>query len=150
MIECYDWEDNRIYLKDTYNNIFDIKLRGDKVIVRGNSGTGKTLLYNAIDVIQRNKNKMSKYAASNIILINEQNIRNIKDYENKLIIIDRGDIIINEEVTDVINSDFGTNRYLVFVRKYVGIELSPNYYANMVNDKKTLRLNYLFNVKGWF
>lgn len=152
MIKCYNWEENSLYIKDTYGNIFDIPFRGNKTIVRGNSGTGKSLLYNTLKHIKYSKNstKFNRYDVDNIVLVDEGNIDNISEYDSKFIIIDRGDIIITPKATEIINSDFGKNRYLIFARKHLGIELSPNYYATMTNKNKIFSLEYAFSVKGWF
>lgn len=151
MRECYSWKENRLMLSDTYENIFDFHLRGNKTIVQGNSGTGKTLLYNAIKVFKDiNDSKFADYDLSNIVLIDKNNVNEIGTFKKKLIVIDRADVIITPDVGQIINSDFGINRYLIFARTFIGVEISPNYYATVVRTGKELTLKYMFSVKGWF
>ena len=113
---------------------------------------GKSLLYSTLKYIKssRNSEKFNRYDVDNIVLADEENIKDIGEYENKLIIVDRGDMVVTQEATKVINSDFGRNRYLIFARKSLGIELSPNYYATIVNHNKVFCLEYAFSIKGWF
>lgn len=116
----------------------------------GKSATGKSLLCSVIREIQKDKNIAGKkYDASNIFLIDEDNLHNIDDKKDKLIIIDRADIILDSEAIHMINNDWGYNKYLIFSRKPLGIDLSPNYFAVLEEKDKAFSLNYLFDVKGW-
>ena len=48
----------------------------------------------------------------------------------------------------IINLD-DNNRYLLFARVPIGIEVSPNHQADFLIDGNTTRMAYRFNVKGW-
>lgn len=72
----------------------------------------------------------------------------MRQYKDRLIIIDRAEIILNKDIVKFINEDLN-NRYLIFCRKHIGLLLSPNYYGQMVNDNGTFRIVYDFNVRGW-
>lgn len=149
MIACYNWDENRLLFNDTYGNKYDLKFKGKITIIQGESGTGKTLIYNHIKKLKELSGRFIEYAVSNIELIDKYNINSIEEFEHKLIIIDRGDLLINSEVADIINHDFGKNRYLIFARKFTGVEISPNYYGVIKKNEKELKLEYMFNVKGW-
>lgn len=150
MKQCFDWNNNRLNIVDLNDNIFDLNFKGLKTIVTGKSATGKSLLCSVIMEIQKDKNIVGKrYDASNVFLVNEDNLYKIKDKKNKLIIIDRADIILDSEAINMINNDWGYNKYLIFSRKPLGVDLSPNYFAVLEEKDKVFRLNYLFNIKGW-
>lgn len=150
MKQCFDWNSNILYLEDLNGNIFDLHFKDLKTIVTGESATGKSLLCSIIREIQKDKNIVGKkYDADNLFLIHEENMHQIKDVKEKLIIIDRADIILDNAAIQMINQDWGYNKYLIFSRKALGIELSPNYFGEFEIKNKVFTLNYLFDVKGW-
>lgn len=147
-MKCYNWKENRLTLDDIYGNKFDFKLKGAKTIVSGKSASGKSFIYNLIKKMKDGDSRDSKYDTSNIILINKNNVNDMRQYKDRLIIIDRAEIILNKNIVKFINEDLN-NRYLIFCRKHIGLLLSPNYYGQMVNDNGTFRIMYDFNVRGW-
>ncbi len=42
------------------------------------------------------------------------------------------------------------NVYLLFMHGPIGLNISPNYYAHLVREDNTIRLEYEFNVGEWF
>ena len=138
----YEHQKNAV-LDDIYGNKFDFKLKGAKTIV-----SGKSFIYNLIKKMKDGDSRDSKYDTSNIILINKNNVNDMRQYKDRLIIIDRAEIILNKDIVKFINEDLN-NRYLIFCRKHIGLLLSPNYYGQMVNDNGTFRIVYDFNVRGW-
>ena len=78
------------------------------------------------------------------------NISEISEVKDKLIVIDRADIILDKTTVKTINND-SSNRYLIFARKPLGIEVTPNHFAEFQfdYDKRQVTINYLFDVKGW-
>lgn len=156
MIQCYDWEENTLKLETSTGFKFNLKIKGKKTIVQGESATGKTMLCNTISQLQKslNSKELSRYDFDNILIINQNNIEEIRTANHKLIIIDRADLILrlNEPIIEFINSDRSEkNRYLIFSRVPLGIELSPNYFADMIvnEEDREITLHYKFNVKGW-
>lgn len=150
MKQCFDWDSNVLYIEDLSGNIFDLHFKDLKTIVTGKSATGKSLLCSLIKEIQNDKNIVGKkYDAGNLCLIHEDNMHRIKEIKGKLIIIDRADIILDDEAVQMINDDWGYNKYLIFSRKALGIELSPNYFGEFEIKDKVFTLKYLFDVKGW-
>lgn len=148
MIKVYDWDKNRLEINDKYNNHYYLELRGNKNIVKGCSGVGKTYLCDRIEKIKESFNENQKYDASNIIILNKDNIDKLKDFKNQLIIIDKAELLLNESEIEYINLD-DNNRYLIFARVPIGIEVSPNHQADFFIDGNTTRMVYRFNVKGW-
>ena len=111
MKQCFDWNNNILNISDLNDNVFNLKFKGLKTIVTGKSATGKSLLCSIIREIQNDKNIVGKkYDASNLFLVTEENMYNIKNIQDKLIIIDRADIILDSEVINMINNDWGYNK----------------------------------------
>lgn len=100
-----------------------------------------------MNIILRHGNGLCNCKKSHYI-IDKNNVNEIGTFKKKLIVIDRADVIITPDVGQIINSDFGINRYLIFARTFIGVEISPNYYATVVRTGKELTLKYMFSVKG--
>lgn len=146
-MNAYNYEQNLLEIKDKYNNNYRLELRGNKNLVKGNSGTGKTYLVDLIKSIKENK-VQSEYNVDNIEILNNLNLCNLKTFKNKLILIDKAEFILDTQNILYINSDTN-NRYLIFSRVPLGIELSPNHQADFITDNGVTTMNYRFNVKGW-
>lgn len=154
MIQCYDWEKNLLKFCDRQGNQFELQMRGRKTIVKGNSGTGKTLIVKRLTDIIENEDvnglKVSEYSADNIVILDRRNISMLQFIKGKLIIIDRADLILTDEkVIEFINADFD-NRYLIFARHPMGLRITPNYVGDLYREGKTIRLKYKFDVVGWY
>lgn len=147
MIEAYNWETNILEIKDKYGSHYKLELRGNKNIVKGDSGTGKTYLAKLIESIKK-KELQSEYNVDNIIILNLINKDQLKAFRNKLIIIDRADYILGKQEAVYMNSDIN-NRYLIFSRVPLGIDLSPNHQADFIIKDTVTIMEYRFNVKGW-
>lgn len=147
MIEAYNWKTNILEIKDKYNNHYKLELRGNKNIVKGESGTGKTYLAKLIESIKK-RETLSEYNVDNIIILNLFNIDQLRTFKDKLIIIDRADYILEKQDVIYINSDIN-NRYLIFSKVPLGIDLSPNHQADFVTNDTITIMEYRFNVKGW-
>lgn len=116
-----------IEIKDKLSNtlVIDIKLSNKINIIDGNSGTGKTFVY---DIIKNNK-------VANIECLNKETIDNwkqlksqvegfkkiLEDNDNTLFIIDRADEIFAEypEIIDIICNDKSSNTFLLFTRETI-------------------------------
>lgn len=148
MKTVYDWDTNTIDFSDKYKNHYYLQLRGNKNIIKGNSGTGKSYLYNKINKIKQRLDSTSNYDADNLFLLNKDNVEKLGTFKNKLIIIDNAELLLDERAVDIINMD-DDNRYLIFARVPLGIDLSPNHQADLVQEGDTTVLKYRFDVKGW-
>lgn len=147
---CYDWDKNEIELKlPNRTHKFSLKFKGRKTIVSGKSATGKTLLCNSLkEIIDFHGTGARDYDASNVFILNGDNKDKLREQNKKLIVIDRGEIQIDKETVNFINSD-RKNRYLMFLREPKGIDLSPNYFADMEERRGSIVLKYRFNEPGW-
>ena len=90
-----------------------------------------------------------KYNADNIVVADKNWLNEIENLNSKLIVIDRADIVLTEEIKECIKNDC-SNVYLLFIRGPIGLNISPNYYAHLVREDNTIRLEYEFNVGRWF
>lgn len=149
MRQCYNWDDNVLRFTDVNDNRFNFEFKGNKTIVSGESASGKTLTCNMLTKFRRDSNKMKPYDSDNIFILNEDNKDKIIDQDGKLIIIDRAELMLDSNLVDFINRDRGKNRYLIFLRKPIGIELSPNHFAELINNNGEISLQYEYDVKGW-
>lgn len=148
-MQIYNWDKNRIYFIDKYETIFSISLHNGITIINGESASGKTLMCKRIMDIQKDKNKIAqKYSADNIFIVNDDNIDKLSQQRDKLIIIDRADILLSNKEINIINCDIH-NRYLIFARRPLGIKVTPNHFATLVKQGNDIATQYEFNVKGW-
>ena len=53
MADAYNHETNILEIKDKYGNHYRLELKGNKNIVKGDSGTGKTYLSDLIESIKK-------------------------------------------------------------------------------------------------
>lgn len=89
------------------------------------------------------------YDTFNIVFLDKTNMHYISSMKNKLIVIDRADLTLDKEAVEMINMDWGTNKYLIFSRKPLGIDLSPNYYGEFIEKNGVVEIKYEFDVGGW-
>lgn len=146
-MNAYDYNSNILDIKDKYHNHYRLQLRGNRTLIKGSSGTGKTHIFNLIDSI-KNNNTQSDYNVDNIETINKSNIKQLKDFNNKLIIIDKAEDILDTDDILYINGDT-SNRYLIFSRVALGIDLSPNHQGDFKTTNGITEIVYRFSVKGW-
>ena len=81
-------------------------------LVGGDSGTGKTVLYNMLEDLRLTEQyhaiKLFNYKS-------DQVVENIKKCRNCFIVMDNADILINDELRKFINFEF-SNQYMLFLR----------------------------------
>ncbi len=147
MADAYNHETNILEIKDKYGNHYRLELKGNKNIVKGDSGTGKTYLSDLIESIKK-KEIQSDYDVDNIIILNALNVSQLQTFKNKLIIIDRAEFLLDSQAVLYINSDMD-NRYLIFSRVPLGVDLSPNHQADFDTQGNVTVMSYRFDVKGW-
>lgn len=145
MVTAYDRESNTLEIKDKYKNHYRLQLRGNRTLIKGNSGTGKTFLCSLIEGIQKGLIQ-SEYDVSNIMVLNRLNISSLWKAKDKLIMIDRAEYLLSEEDVLKINSDT-FNRYLIYSRVPLGIETSPNHQGDLFDDGGVTIIKYRFDVK---
>lgn len=100
----------------SYDLVFDDRI----TLVGGDSGTGKTVLYEMLEDLRLTDEykaiKLFNYKSDNIL-------EPIKKCRNSFIVIDNADILINDEIRRFINFEF-SNQYMLFLRNCDGLNVS--------------------------
>lgn len=87
------------------------------------------------------------YDVSNILCIDPKDkIDAIKAMTEGLIIIDRADAFLSKDDVSYIRSD-KNNTYLIMSRCNLDLGISPNYYAELVNNDGIIELKYEYCVE---
>lgn len=118
---------------------FSYKLEfGSRItLVRGDSATGKTYLYQLLEDIRLT----DKYNAIKLFNYKSDNFHSeLKECKNKFVVIDNADILLNEEDRSFINFE-NSNQYLLFLRNCDGLNLSSESFTILdeANYKVTLQ-----------
>lgn len=143
----YDYTTNRLQIKTKKVN-FDLEIRKPVTIVRGGSASGKTLLVNTIKEVQNFRKNIGLSVKDNIILITNNDEFEVEDKE-QLVIIDRGDFNLTETICEKIKSCKKT-RFLIMSRVFYDLGVTPNYYAELTQNKDTIELQFKFSERSWF
>ena len=100
----------------SYNLEFDDRI----VLVGGDSGTGKTVLYEMLEDLRLTNEykaiKLFNYKSDNLL-------EAVKQCKDNFIVIDNADILINDEIRRFINFEF-SNQYMLFLRNCDGLNVS--------------------------
>ncbi|MBQ3783406.1 MAG: ATPase [Lachnospiraceae bacterium] len=116
----------------SYDLVFEDRI----TLVGGDSGTGKTVLYEILEDLKQ----IEEYNA--IILFNyktEDLLEKLKKCRNNFVVIDNADILIDDEIRRFINFEF-SNQYMLFLRNCDGLNVSDQSFKVMKfeNNKITL------------
>lgn len=125
----YDTKEFDFISKDNIEFKFSLRCR---TVIKGDSGSGKTYLAELIQDRQRaeRENDEESTMPNITVITNKEAVDTIRKVKRHLIIIDRADYILNEDAVKYINSDCN-NIYLIYSRKQIGLEISPNYVGKL-------------------
>ena len=116
----------------SYDLVFDDRV----TLVGGDSGTGKTVLYELLEDLRLtdayNAIKMFNYKSDNLS-------ESIKQCRNNFIVIDNSDILITDEIRRFINFEF-SNQYLLFLRNCDGLNVSDKSFKVLKLDNNRITL----------
>lgn len=116
----------------SYDLVFDDRI----TLVGGDSGTGKTVLYEMLEDLrltdEYKKIRLFNYRSDNLLDA-------IKQCRNSFIVIDNADILINDEVRRFINFEF-SNQYMLFLRNCDGLNVSDKSFKAMKLDNYRITL----------
>ncbi len=91
-------------------------------LVRGDSATGKTYLYQMLEDLKMTKEyqklKLFNYKS-------EEFHSNLKKCRDKFVVIDNADLLLDDADRNFINFD-SSNQYMIFARNCDGLNLSEN------------------------
>lgn len=148
----YDFERSHLYLATADGIVFDLAIRPHITIIGGDSGTGKTLLCNLITEAKKPRNgaALGMVDVSNVRVVDSKpSLKEAISCDGVLTIIDYADDILGADDVEAINQDT-RNHYIVFARRAHGFRVTPNYVGSFVREGKTVRIEYMADVQGWF
>ena len=116
----------------SYDLVFEDRI----TLVGGDSGTGKTVLYEMLEDLKLTNEyhaiKLFNYKSENIL-------ENLEKCRNNFIVIDNADILIDDEIRRFINFE-SSNQYMLFLRNCDGLNVSDKSFKvlKMKNNRITL------------
>lgn len=126
-------------------NGYDIKLKFNSriTLIQGDSGTGKTYIYQILDTVRIAKEYNNIVCYNSRYLSNEHaslldKIQNLKD---KLIVIDNAEIILGSKERKYIMMDH-SNQYIIFGRDVTGLGLSERCIGELRTKRNSIELVY--------
>ena len=132
-------ERKMIYKKITFKAapfLYDLSFDDRITLVGGDSGTGKTVLYNMFEDLrltdEYNAIKLFNYRTDNIA-------ENLKKCRNSFIVMDNAYILIDDDIRRFINFEL-SNQYMLFLRNCDGLNVSDRSFKMLQfnNNKITL------------
>ena len=128
-----------IYYKIAYQAdhfSFDLVFDDRITLVGGDSGTGKTVLYDMLEDLKQteeyNAIKLFNYKSEDVL-------EKLKQCRNKFVVIDNADILMDDEVRRFINFEF-SNQYMLFLRNCDGLNVSDKSFKVMKFESNMITL----------
>ena len=115
---------------------YDLKFDDRITLVGGESGTGKTVLYEMLEDIRLTDEyksiKLFNYKSDNFL-------KGIKQCRDCFIVVDNADNLINDDVRRFINFEL-SNQYMLFLRNCDGLNLSDKSFKVLKFDSNRITL----------
>ena len=115
---------------------YDLEFDDRITLVGGDSGTGKTVLYEMLEDIrlteEYNAIKLFNYKSDNFL-------EAVKRCKNSFIVIDNADYLINDDVRKFINFEL-SNQYMLFLRNCDGLNVSDKSFKVLKFDNNRITL----------
>ncbi len=116
----------------SYDLVFDDRI----TLVGGDSGTGKTVLYEILEDLRFT----DEYKAIRLFNYKSDNFfESMKRCRDSFIVIDNADILMDDEVRRFINFEF-SNQYMLFLRNCDGLNVSDKSFKVLKLDKNRITL----------
>lgn len=116
----------------SYDLVFDDRI----TLVGGDSGTGKTVLYDMLEDLKQteeyNAIKLFNYKSDDVL-------EKLKQCRNNFVVIDNADILMDDEVRRFINFEF-SNQYMLFLRNCDGLNVSDKSFKVMKFESNMITL----------
>ena len=116
----------------SYDLMFDDRI----TLVGGDSGTGKTVLYDMLEDLKQteeyNAIKLFNYKSEDVL-------EKLKQCRNNFVVIDNADILMDDEVRRFINFEF-SNQYMLFLRNCDGLNVSDKSFKVMKFESNMITL----------
>ncbi len=99
---------------------YDLSFEDRITLVGGDSGTGKTVLYEMLEDLKLTE----KYSAIKLFNYKSDSLgENLIKCKNNFIVMDNADILIDDDIRKFINFEF-SNQYMLFSRNCDGLNVS--------------------------
>lgn len=99
---------------------YELKFDDRITLVGGDSGTGKTVLYEMLEDLKLTE----QYNAIKLFNYKSENMKdNLEKCRDNFIVIDNADILIDDDIRRFINFEF-SNQYMLFLRNCDGLNVS--------------------------
>lgn len=116
----------------SYDLVFDDRI----TLVGGDSGTGKTVLYEMLEDLRFTDEykaiKLFNYKSDNLL-------ETIKQCRDSFIVIDNADILIDDDIRRFINFEF-SNQYMLFLRNCDGLNVSDKSFKVLILEDNRITL----------
>lgn len=116
----------------SYDLVFEDRI----TLVGGDSGTGKTVLYEMLEDLrltdQYKAMKLFNYRSDNFL-------ESMKQCRDNFIVVDNADILIDDEVRKFINFEF-SNQFMLFLRNCDGLNVSDQSFKVLKFDHNRITL----------
>ena len=115
---------------------YDLEFDDRITLVGGDSGTGKTVLYEMLEDVRLT----DEYKAIKLFNYKSDNfLKAIKQCRNSFIVIDNADNLINDDVRRFINFEV-SNQYMLFLRNCDGLNVSDKSFKVLKFDNNRITL----------
>ena len=138
-VESMKGEKRMIYSKISFEAApfsYELEFEDRITLVGGDSGTGKTVLYEILEDIRLTEEyssiKLFNYKTDNFL-------EAIKKCRDNFIVIDNADILIDDDVRRFINFEF-SNQYMLFLRNCDGLNVSDRSFKVLKFDNNRITL----------
>jgi hypothetical protein len=116
----------------SYDLVFEDRI----TLVGGDSGTGKTVLYEMLEDLRLT----DEYKAIKLFNYKSDDFSGaIKQCRDCFIVIDNADILINDEIRRFVNFEF-SNQYMLFLRNCDGLNVSDKSFKVLRLDNNRITL----------
>lgn len=115
---------------------YDLVFEDRITLVGGDSGTGKTVLYEILEDLKLT----DEYHAIKLFNYRSENVmENLKKCRNNFIVIDNAAILIDDDIRRFINFEF-SNQYMLFLRNCDGLNVSDKSFKVLKLDGNKITL----------
>lgn len=116
----------------SYDLVFEDRI----TLVGGDSGTGKTVLYEMLEDLRLTEQykviKLFNYKSDTFL-------ETVKQCRGNFVVIDNADILIDDDIRKFINFEF-SNQYMLFLRNCDGLNVSDKSFKVLHFDDKKITL----------
>jgi ABC-type bacteriocin/lantibiotic exporter with double-glycine peptidase domain len=129
---------NIVFKADPFS--YDLVFEDRITLVGGDSGTGKTVLYEMLEDLKLT----DEYEAIKLFNYKVNNISSsLKQCRDSFIVIDNADILIDDDIRKFINFEF-SNQYMLFLRNCDGLNVSDKSFKVLKQDNNLITLEEEF------